>query len=78
MARYVGNTAPRGGMPNPQGQGSSADSGPTTAPPKMSKYSHDTFQAPSTAAMNLCPAINLESGTSSKGAKIVNRVPPRC
>lgn len=71
---YSSNTSPRSGLPKPENQGSSAKS--TSAPPIMPKYPHDTFTAPK--GVNKCVAINEGAGTSSKGAKTVNKVPPRC
>ncbi len=71
---YSGNTSPRPGLPKPKNQGSSEKS--TSAAPIMPAYPHDTFKAPS--GVNKCVAINEGAGTSSKGAKIVNKVPPRC
>lgn len=73
---YSGNTVPRSRIGKQKDQGGSDSSSRTTADPIMPSYPHDTFKAPS--GVNKCTAINEGAGTTSKGAKIVNKVPPRC
>lgn len=68
------SNGPRGKPSKPKNQGTSDKS--SAMAPISSSYSHDTFKAPK--AINKCDPINLESGTSSNGAKIVNSCPPRC